>query len=448
MDKPKFLDTVTKIIFVGGAILIFAILAYLIITWVPVLINKVSNIGSSVTQNLKKGEQIVVETNKKDFASSENIQVSWNYEPATRGDYYISYKCEDSLLFDIQSVNGNKRILCNSPFKLGQNIKSVLLIPTVTKENIFIDAEIKISYKDADEKEIAFGTTDVTVKNTNETIGTNPYDSTTSTSTNTSTGASKSSVKTEPVKTATTYVPTYSTSGGKADLQITNIGRLENSGFSFIVWNYGSKASGTWYFTYTDAMNPSKVVYSPIQMSLAPGQGMLNTVRFDSQRYDSQTISIVVDATNSVSESNESNNYGSVVIYGNGNNYNNDYNDDDKADLIIEDLEVGRMSGSRFVEDDEIDEDDDAAIRFTVKNKGGESTGSWRFEISNTPNGDDYRSSRQSSLRPGERVEIIVEFENPDRGTYNIRVEVDSDDDVNEERENNNTKSKRLEVTN
>jgi hypothetical protein len=345
-------------------------------------------------------------------------------------------------LFDIQSANGNKRILCNSPFKLGQNIKSIILIPTVTKENIFIDAEIKISYKDADEKEIAFGSTDVTIKNTNETTATNPYDSTVATTT----GTSKSNVKTEPVKTTTTYVPTYNVAGGKADLQITNIGKLDNSAFSFIVWNYGSKTSGTWYFTYTDAVNPSKVVYSPIQMSLAPGQGMLNTVRFDSQRYDSQTISIVVDATNSVSESNESNNYASVIITGDRNNNYNDYDDDDEADLIIEDFEVGRMSGSRFVEDDEIDEDDDAAVRFTVRNRGGESTGSWRFEISNTPNDDDYRSSNQSSLRPGEEVEFVIEFENPDEGTYNIKVEVDSDDDVDEEKENNNTDSETLEV--
>ncbi len=106
------------------------------------------------------------------------------------------------------------------------------------------------------------------------------------------------------------------------------------------------------------------------------------------------------------------------------------------------------MRGSRFVEDDEIDEDDDAAVRFVVVNRGGETTDEWRFEITNTPydSDDDYRSSRQDELRPGESIEIIVEFENPDEGRYNIEVEVDSEDDTDEENERNNDEKERLKV--
>jgi subtilase family serine protease len=82
---------------------------------------------------------------------------------------------------------------------------------------------------------------------------------------------------------------------------------------------------------------------------------------------------------------------------------------------------------------------------------GGESTGSWKYTIKNLPykNGDDeYESKNQSSLRPGESVEIIVGFDNPDKGDYKIEVKVDSDDDVDEESESNNKKTEDLEVKN
>ncbi len=442
MEKPSILETITKIIFIGGAILVFAILAYLIIIWVPKAINGIANVGSSITDNLKKGETIEVIVNQKEVDSGSPISVSWKYSETTPGEYYVSYDCKESLIFDIKSTNNSKRIICNTPFRLGKDINSITLIPTVTKKNIFIDSQIKISYKDLEEnKEVAFGTADISVKNTDESTIINPYEVTTSNSVVTS--------KEVTPQTPTYKAPVTYTNYGKADLLITNIGSLDNSAFSFIVYNYGTKNSGNWYFTYTDAENPGRTVLSPIQMSLGPNQGILNTVRFYGQKNRSQVINIFIDSTNSVSESNESNNTSSVTIYGdNKNSSYNDYDEDDDADLVIDEFEVGRMSGSRFVEDNEIDEDDDAAIKFVVRNQGGESTGNWKYEVTNTPNDDDYKSGRQSSLRPGEKVEIIVEFENPDEGTYLIRVEVDSDDDVDEERENNNTETERLKVTN
>ena len=157
----------------------------------------------------------------------------------------------------------------------------------------------------------------------------------------------------------------------------------------------------------------------------------------------------MVDPYNSVAENNESNNQFYIDVEGgNGSGSSGSYAEDDDADLEIDDLKVGRMSGSRFIEDDEIDEDDDAAVQFTVTNRGGERTGSWRFEVTNLPydDDDDFESKKQDSLAPGESVVITVEFENPDEGDYKIRVEVDSRDDVDEEKENNNKESETLEV--
>lgn len=232
-----------------------------------------------------------------------------------------------------------------------------------------------------------------------------------------------------------------------ADLQISNVRNLGNSSFNFIVRNIGGQPTGNWLFTYTDAINPERIIYSPLQISLGSGQGLLITVQFDGQKNSSEFIQINIDPTHSVSESNEWNNSSSVLIT--GSNYGHDrydrYND---ADFVIDNLEVGRITNSRFIRDDEIDENDDVAIRFIVRNQGGETTDDWKFEVKNTPydTNQTFKSKRQEPLKPGETREIIVEFENPDEGRYNVKVEIDSEDDTNEENERNNTKSKRLEV--
>jgi len=462
-EKPNVLGVITKIIFIGGAVLLFVLLTIWVIRFVPRLLSGAGNVSDSITGTLRGGDVINVTLNNSEVESESPFIISWDYSPNVPGEYFFTYSCEDSLMMDIQSSNGPKRILCNSEFRLGENINTISMVPTVTKKNIFVDSEIKISYKDAEKKEVAFGKTTATLKNTDgASTSANPFDANLSASTVTSTkaeetpplvGTTSSAPKTTPKIGGNTISPTYY---GKPDLVITNIAKTVNqSALSFTVYNYGTNSSGNWFFSYTDAEDPSRVLYSPTQPSLLPNQGLFTQIRFDGQRNDSQLVNVYLDPVNSIIESNEYNNQGSVVITGNtyNSNYNNNnynYNSNDDADLVIENLEVGRMSGSRFIEDDTLDDGDDSAVRFVVVNQGGKSTGNWRYEITNTPydNNNDYRSNNQSSLRPGERQTIIIEFNNIDEGNHNIKVEVDSDDDVNEENERNNDDTVRLRVQN
>lgn len=448
-EKPNILGIITKVVFIGGAIVLFIILAFLIIQWIPKAINGISNMGSNIGKTISGGDKIDIKTNKSEVISGESFLVSWEYSPEKPGEYHITYSCENSLLFDIQSANGNKRLICDTPFRLGENINQVSLIPNLSKANILIDSTIKVFYKDFEKrKDIAKGEILITLKNTEDiATASNPFD----------VNLASSSVDSETVDQDnstpnTTNTTTQYYNYGKPDLRIENIITAGDSALSFTAYNRGTNYTGNWYFSYTDAANPDRTILSPLQISLGPNQGLFTTVRFNSQKYNQQNITVYLDSTNSVNESNESNNTASITIYGNDDsNYyynNNDYDEDADADLAIEDLEVGYMRGSRFVENDNIDEDERAAIRFVVKNIGGESTGRWRFKVTNTPydKDDTYESRREDSLRPGEEKEFIVEFDNPDEGSYNIRVEVDSDDDVDEENERNNTESERLRV--
>ncbi|MEY4440890.1 MAG: hypothetical protein RLY49_516 [Candidatus Parcubacteria bacterium] len=453
-DNSTKANFIAKALFIAGGIILFIVLVIFIFKMVPVAISNLKNLGSGIKGAIS-GEQIKVTPESDTVEVKSPLTVAFEYNPEKDGQYYVTYNCVDGLFFDIQSQDGPKRIICETPLKLGTNLNTISLVPIFTSSTNFADSKISILYKDENGNTIAKGSSIVTIKGEGEITSAtstqkNPYNADGSLSGSTVT--TKALPETKPTVSNTS--PSTSYSRPTKDLAITYATAIDsNSMFVIYVYNLGNTATGNWYFSYTDAENPSKVLLSPTQVSLAPGQGLAITVGFDGQENSKQTIKIKADPYNSISESNESNNEASIVITGNNSNSNNNdsYNSKDDADLEITSMEVGRISGNRFVEDNEIKDNDTAAVRFVVKNIGGESTGTWKFEITNLPyddNGDSYRSKTYSSLRPGQSLEVIADFDGIDEGRYNIRVEVDSDDDVDEERENNNTESETLEVNN
>lgn len=465
-DNSTKANLIAKTLFILGGIILFIVLVIFIFRMVPIVISNIASVGSSITtgvRNLIPGsdETIAVTTDSDSVNVDTPVVVSFEYVPQVTGQYFVSYDCVDGLFFDIQSSNGARRIICNTPFKLGTNVASIALVPTFTKSNAFADTKLKIEYKDAKNNTVGFGTKTITIKSEGGSIvatstSSNPFDANGNLSDSTVTTTVIKKPTTTTAQPKPTYTPTPTYTKPTKDLVLTKVTGDSRSTFVINVYNYGNTSTGPWEFSYTDAENPSKTVISPLQASLGAGQGMAVTVRFDGQDNSSQTINVNVDPYNQISETNESNNSGSTVIYGNSSNSNNNNNDDsynsnDDADLVITNMEVGRISGSRFTEDSEISDNDTAAVRFTVKNQGGESTGSWKFEITNAPynsSNDSYRSKTYSSLRPGETIEVVVEFDGIDQGRYSIKTEVDSDNNVREEKENNNTWSESLRVTN
>lgn len=454
-DNSTKANLIAKILFIAGGIILFAVLVIFIFRMVPVAISGISNLASNITTGIKKavsGEEIKVSTNTEVAEVKLPVIVSFEYDPGENmGQYFVSYNCVDGLFLDIQSKDGPKRIICDTPFKLGSNISSISLVPIFTKTNNFADSVVTISYKDEKGNVIASGTKTITIKG-DETTETakedNPFD------VNGSLSGSNVTTKTiTPASNTSNTKPTNSTyTKATKDLALSYISSVDsNSTFVIHVYNYGNTSTGPWEFSYTDAENPSRTISSPIQASLGAGQGLAVTVKFDGQDNSKQTVVVYIDPSNKITETNEANNSGSVVITGgksSSNNSNDSYNSKDDADLTITSMEVGRISGNRFIEEDEIEDNDTAAVRFVVKNQGGESSGSWRFEIENLPydSDDTYRSKTYSSLKPGQSIEIIADFDEIDDGRYSIKVKVDSDDDVDEEKENNNTESETLEV--
>lgn len=455
----------SKILFIVGVIIILVLLAWAVLNFVPAVFSSFSKAGSSFGKLLKPGGDITVLVNNKDLSSGERFSTYWEYSATEPGTYSITHECVENANFDIHIGQDTKRLICNTPLTLPADTVNVEMTAFNSKVDSFVDVPIVVYYTPTGQTESKYnGKSTVTIKNEGAVAG-NASPQAGNLASATLTGeqipAKTNQPAAQPTNTAPVtrvqnyYAPVYAS---RADLAISNTYSYPNqSALQFDIYNIGGSNSGVWQFTYTDPSQGNKVQYSPLQISLAPGQGMRFNLSFSSQEKNSEVVVISVDPLNTISENSESNNNAYVNVTGRGtgstNNNNNtttNYDPNDDADLYFGDLEVGRLSGSRFVEDDTAEEGDDVAIRFEVRNKGGESTGSWRFEVDNMPfdNDDTYRSDRQDSLKPGEVRELTLEFENIDSGNYTIKVILDSSKDVKEESESNNTKTVKLEVKN
>lgn len=467
----------SKVLFIGGIIIILVLLAWAIISFVPAIFSSLSGAGSYFKNLGKTGGDITVLTNDNDLATGDRFSAYWQFSPTEAGTYSITHECVNGASFDIHIGTETKRLICNTPLSLPANTVNVELTAYNGNTNTFVDVPIKVYYTVTGENAPQYnGETTVTVRNGNASVAENgaPTSGTLSSATITSQPVSSGSTQTsgsqtgtqtsgstqaQPMSVVNTPTYTYNAPTGRADLAISNIYSIPGqSALQFDVYNIGGGTTGIWQFAYSDPSQGGKTQYSPAQISLGAGQGIRFTLSFSGQSRTNETVALFVDPANIVAENSESNNTASVVVTGrvtgsNGNtggSSNGDYNSNDDADLVFDELEVGYLSGNNFREDDELDEGDDAAIRFEVRNKGGENSGSWRFEVTNMPfdDDDDYQSPSQASLRPGEIRVVTLEFENIDEGTYSIRVELDSRDDVDEESESNNTKTVRLDVEN
>jgi len=469
-NNTKDSSAVSKILFVIGVIIILIILAFAIIKFVPRIFNGLANVSSSVTETIRGSDNAInVTVNDSDLSDKEIFRLSWNYNQKVDGIYTVSYACTDGAIFDLISDEGNKRLICNTPYNLG-SAKQADLVANYSETNTFADIPIVISFlKEGSESSNISGQTIVTVKKTDDAVDeetpTELEENTSGSNENASNNSNVtiSSTPTPPTSNRTVSSPTSVVinpgPSGLADLAIINVTSLPNqSTTQFTVANIGGRNTGIWQFTYSSPTTPREIEASPAQPSLAPGQSIRYTLSFARQDNNTEGIAIIVDPGNIVSESNESNNTAAINITGigsgnNGNNNNNNngnYNSNDEADFVIDNPEVGYLSGNSFRKDDRLDDGDDAVIRFTVRNRGGETTNDWRFEITDLPfdGNDTYRSGRYDKLRPGQTREITIEFENIDEGDYDIRVEVDSEDDTDEESESNNRKSVNLDVRN
>ena len=451
----KFRPIILKSLFILMILVIIILLAFAVVRFIPFIFSSFASVGNSLKSPFEKSLEIRLSEN--DLDSEENFRLYWEYAKSseTDGSFNLQYDCSPNLKLYV--VNENRtELFCDMDYKLNNGDKFIDLVAVLNKNNSYTESEIKVSYLDIADIEMSSDNLVFSVTNEGG-VPVNDLSGSVSISSQNISGENNSNFNNEfdPIpsnpSTSGSVINTTNNNLGNtlADLAVVNMRAINDTQIVFDITNLGGRSTGNWIFSYTIPGEDADT--SPIQPNLNPGNTIRYTLTFDD--IDSEDVVVYVDPTNLINENSEINNLRTVFIRGDGinsnNSNNNSYNRNDDADLEIRNLEVGYMDRSRFREDDDIDDNDDAAIRFEVINRGGESTGSWRFEVEETPydgSNNDYRSNRQDSLRPGESTTIIVEFENPDEGRYDIEVNIDSDDDVDEENERNNDDNEDLRV--
>lgn len=252
--------------------------------------------------------------------------VSWNYKPASSGAYAFLYQCATGFQFETPSENGvSNQIPCGASFMLPSTTASLSLTPVLSGKSV-ITVPISVVF-------IPTATSSPRVQG-NASIVINP---------------AQTPAASAPAATVTNSTPAKPRASGpalagQADLLVRIISvsadGYGNSTAVFDIENVGRGSSGTYYFsaelptnayglpgqgqTYGSQMQ-SYTYNSPAQVSLAPGDHIVSTLRFTQAQTGGLpgqgVFSVTVDPSRSVNESNTTNNYAYQTLTG-GYNYN------------------------------------------------------------------------------------------------------------------------------
>ena len=120
-------------------------------------------------------------------------------------------------------------------------------------------------------------------------------------------------------------------------------------------------------------------------------------------------------------------------------------------DLVIENVQTGYLTSSNtssFRASNEVPDGERGAVKFTIANRGTNLSDRFEFEVKlPTTRSYTYDSRTQQTLRPGERIEYVLGFDQTKEGNdRTITIDVDPDDDIDESNEGNNRRSVTVDI--
>lgn len=119
-------------------------------------------------------------------------------------------------------------------------------------------------------------------------------------------------------------------------------------------------------------------------------------------------------------------------------------------DLVVEIVETGYLrttSTDSFVKADVVPDGKRPAFKFRVTNVGTNRAGSFVFEAKlPTSPAYTYESKKQQSLAPNQHLDFVLGFDRSKDGEQRVTVTIDTEDDVKEGNERNNSDSVVIEI--
>lgn len=315
---------VSNILAVAGFIILIAI-----IVWGAFHFLNLASSGFSSFLSRSDANAITLTLSSEEVSSGQPLDVAWDYSPAEgSGNYTLLYQCRDGFLFRaINTAGVVSAVPCGDPYTVGDSsTKGVRLIPTLSASTS-VDVPFTVIFMLAGTSTGSTTTEAATHPQGNATVTVKPQAEDTATTVTPPTTTTPPT-QTPPASTGT-VVP-----AGKPDLAVriiaigvidmyTNqfVNRMPTSqndiaAVKFDIANNGTGSSGAWYFTAQLPTTPAAPYTSPQQRSLAPGDHIENVLRFNQMASGGGTFSVSVDPYNSVSETNESNNYATQWVSG------------------------------------------------------------------------------------------------------------------------------------
>jgi hypothetical protein len=211
--------------------------------------------------------------------SGTPISVSWTYSTSAKGSYAFLYACNDSLRFDTAGAQGKTNTIpCGAAF-------------TVTGTSLTVTPSLSGTKALQEPLTVIFVPQSGPQVQGSATITINP--------------------RAQQTPAPVVQSPAVVAHTGPADLSVQILSAtVDPNGLATIVFdisNNGAGDSGGYTFQAYLPTRTTYTYYSPAQVSLSPGSHIVSTLRFTQAAPGA--ISIIVDPSNNVSDSNRTNNY-------------------------------------------------------------------------------------------------------------------------------------------
>ncbi|MFZ2555257.1 MAG: CARDB domain-containing protein [Minisyncoccia bacterium] len=237
-----------------------------------------------------------------------SFPLSWKFTPKETGSYAFLYQCKNGFRFDLTSASGKANAVpCGSAFTVGTSTSLTL---TPVSSGSAVDVPVSIIFIPA--------ATSTTVRPQGTGTVRVAAASTATPATTPNTGTATTPRPVQPITKADLSVRILAVgvinpSTGAFESRYPS-GPNDIAAIQFDIANNGGTSSGNWYFTVNLPIQGTYAYSSPLQANLTPGSHVVNTLRFKPVQSGGGTISVNVDSTYAVSESNESNNSAAMFI--------------------------------------------------------------------------------------------------------------------------------------
>ncbi|MEK7509443.1 MAG: CARDB domain-containing protein [Patescibacteria group bacterium] len=285
------------------------IILIVIIVWGAYHLLRLTGTGvSSLFSRFSRSENaITITVPPSPVQSGSAATLEWTYEPKEAGTFAFLYQCKSGFRFDVKTPdNKSISIPCGSAFTVG-DAKALSVIPMLSgTTTLEVPLSIVFMPSATTSTERPQGTAALTV----------------------TAGSAAAMIPSAPMGGAQT--PAKPVGTPDLSVRILAIGVIDPTTNAFVnrypmgpndiaavkfdIANNGGGATGTYSFTVQLPMSPVYTYTSPVQTSLTPGSHVENTLRFKPVQSGGGMITVTVDPTNAVRESNESNNITSQSI--------------------------------------------------------------------------------------------------------------------------------------